>query len=76
MCEKDDDEDFNPYDDCDEQDDFEQLADQCGSHRDGQCDLAGTEWCDWSCPLHDEVFRAAIRRARKAAPQPPEGETR
>lgn len=28
----------------------------CGSSRKGSCDLAGTEYCDWSCPLHNEVF--------------------
>lgn len=24
--------------------------DECGMTPDGQCTLAGTEWCDWSCP--------------------------
>lgn len=41
------------YDEPDEEID---PADNCGSRGHRQCDLAGTEWCDWSCPLHDEVF--------------------
>lgn len=42
----------SPYDDYDpepDEDDDDGL-DECGLHDDGQCDLAGTEWCDWSCP--------------------------
>lgn len=27
------------------------LADQCGKLADGTCMLAGTEFCDWDCPI-------------------------
>lgn len=57
----DDDYDDRPDDDDDELDD----ADSCGSTRDGQCDFAGTEWCDFSCPMHDAVFAKAIRRTKR-----------
>lgn len=26
------------------------LCDECGMMPDGQCTLAGTEFCDWDCP--------------------------
>jgi len=25
-------------------------SDECGMMPDGQCTLAGSEWCDWNCP--------------------------
>lgn len=34
----------------DEDDDGFDPADECGRTSDGQCMLAGTEWCDWECP--------------------------
>lgn len=27
----------------------------CGQYKDGLCALAGTEWCDWSCPYSDQL---------------------
>ena len=60
-----DDEDyFGPDDEIDEE---EQAAMDCGSRGQGRCDLAGTEFCDWDCPLHNQVLRAAIRRAKARA---------
>ena len=52
------------YDDFgDDLEDDEDLAElNCGSRRKRQCDLAGTEYCDWSCPLRDEVFPPKRRR--------------
>lgn len=44
-------------DDCDLDDEEAEAEMNCGSHRRGQCDLAGTEWCDWSCPFSPRVFR-------------------
>ena len=42
----------SPYDDCDpERDDDEEDLDDCRMMESGQCMLAGTEWCDWKCPL-------------------------
>lgn len=39
------------YDDHDEPDDYEDAClDECGMMADGQCTLAGSEWCDWDCP--------------------------
>ncbi len=50
-------EDAGIYDDEVFEDDiFEEAEANCGSRRHRQCDLAGTEYCDWSCPLHNEVF--------------------
>lgn len=41
-----------------DEDDIDEEAEMnCGSNRHGQCDLAGTEYCDWSCPLRNVVFR-------------------
>lgn len=54
----------------DDHDDFDLPEDDdldeanCGSFRKGSCDLAGTEYCDWSCPLHNEVFPP--RKSRSA----------
>lgn len=58
---------FDPVDDepLDKEEEFELLADQCGSRRKGRCDLAGTEHCDFVCPLHNEVFAASIARVLK-----------
>ena len=40
-----------PYDYVDETewDDDEIDEAECGLMTDGQCMLAGTEWCDWDC---------------------------
>lgn len=43
--------------DLDEDDEEAEAELNCGSRRSGQCDLAGTEYCDWSCPLASLVFR-------------------
>lgn len=54
------DEDLPPYydddddhlDDCVfDEDEDDLLDDECGLREDGTCALAGSEWCDWSCPL-------------------------
>lgn len=43
---------------------------ECGMQGNGQCALAGTEWCDWSCPVADEAAhnRALKRRAERPLP--------
>lgn len=41
------DEDRGPDDD----DAIEALMDDCGQNADGECSLAGTEYCDWECPF-------------------------
>jgi len=39
---------------CDEDEDYDESED-CGrwnnGHLTSQCRLAGSEWCDWSCPV-------------------------
>jgi hypothetical protein len=32
------------------------LEDECGLMDDGQCQLAGTEHCDFTCPMRDSEF--------------------
>lgn len=34
-----------------DEDDFEQMENECGKTPDGGCLYAGTEYCDWVCPL-------------------------
>ena len=54
----------SPYDDCDpDHDDEEEDVDDCGLMASGQCVLAGTEWCDWSCPRGGLALRQAARQA-------------
>lgn len=58
---------YEPYDESeelDEDDIFAEAEANCGSRRTHQCDHAGSEYCDWSCPLHDIVFPP--KRARKS----------
>ncbi|MEL7754173.1 hypothetical protein VO57_015200 [Citromicrobium bathyomarinum] len=33
----------------DHEPEFEDEWDDCGLMPDGQCSMAGTEWCDWDC---------------------------
>ena len=40
--------DFEPEDHDHDEDD---AMFDCGMTQDGFCTLAGTEWCDWHCPL-------------------------
>lgn len=51
--------DDHPWDDVDD-DDFDMM--NCAMGADGQCGHAGTEWCDWDCPLS----RAHVRRRTSA----------
>lgn len=48
----------DPYDDFDipdEPDEWEEAIQNCGQTRFGLCLLAGTEYCDFDCPLRDEL---------------------
>ena len=45
-------------DDYDELDALEEALQECGLDNDGQCGLAGTEWCDFECPMRDSEFFA------------------
>lgn len=53
-----------PWDDdmaFDDRDDDEEAEDEaelnCGELPEGGCSLAGTEWCDWSCPFSDAMMK-------------------
>lgn len=45
--------DYNEYDD--DLSDEDCMEEECGrwmnGRLSGQCMLAGTEWCDWECPI-------------------------
>lgn len=43
----------------------EDSIDECMSSQDGQCGLAGTEWCDLECPYREHMFRKPIARHQK-----------
>jgi hypothetical protein len=52
-----DDDDYGHYDsddgyNFDDGDDYEAALADCGMTRDGFCMLAGTEHCDWDCPIN------------------------
>lgn len=37
--------------------DIEDDFDECGMMPNGQCTMAGSEWCDWDCPRNRPVKR-------------------
>ena len=39
----------------------------CGLMGDGQCSMAGSEWCDWECPHSLALIRARIARMKEKA---------
>lgn len=41
-------------------DDLDDLDFDCGERNEGGCQYAGSEWCDFKCPFHDEVFGLSI----------------
>lgn len=59
---------YDGVDDGDPDDAFDDMS--CGQRADGTCELAGTEWCDWSCPhANDAAHNRSIRqRTPKHAP--------
>lgn len=49
----------------DEEDELDREHD-CGLDGEGQCSLAGTEWCDFECPYRDsELFAGSEAWRRK-----------
>jgi len=53
------------YDDpCLEEDDDAEDEANCGQTPDGLCQLAGTEYCDWSCPFSDELRANRLKKMR------------
>jgi hypothetical protein len=54
--------DFDLFEgECEDDGEFDDF--DCGMGPDGLCMNAGTEWCDWECPMN----RAAHMRSRIAA---------
>lgn len=49
-------------------DELEEAEMNCGQTSRGGCDLAGTEWCDWSCPFSAELYRRRGRKIDKHQP--------
>jgi len=35
-----------------DEDAIDHLMDECGQDGDGNCSMAGTEYCDWECPFN------------------------
>ncbi len=64
-----DDAEYFYYDD-DLPEDEDENMDDCGMMPDGQCLLAGSEWCDWDCPHSRALDRAARIKAMKAKQDP------
>lgn len=46
-------------------DDEEDDLDECALRPDGQCGMAGSEWCDWECPMRNSEFFAGSDAWRK-----------
>lgn len=44
---------------------IEAMLDECALGPDGQCGLAGSEHCDWDCPMRESEFFASSRAWRK-----------
>jgi len=57
--------DFDPYDDDLEDDEDDLYVDECGMGHDGQCSMAGSEWCDWDCPIMAQHARARIAAMKR-----------
>jgi len=49
----------------DEDDDLDLHEADCALMADGNCSNAGTEWCDWSCPLNHERNANRIRKMKR-----------
>jgi len=41
----------------DDEDELEEAEMNCGELPEGGCSLAGTEYCDWSCPFSDGMVK-------------------
>lgn len=60
-----DDDYFDMLNDAPDDDDEDAEAEMnCGEMPGGGCSLAGTEWCDWSCPFSDGMAKRAPRRKK------------
>ena len=57
--------DEDEFDDEPDEFDDDEFFD-CGMTPDGQCMKAGSEECDWECPVMADIHRAEMRRKEKA----------
>lgn len=55
----------DPWDDDPEFDDEEEFDGNCGMTPSGQCTMAGSEDCDWECPLMARIIRRQIEAKKK-----------
>ena len=53
------------YDDIDD-DELDELLQECMLGPDGQCGLAGSEHCDWECPMRESEHFAGSKAWMKA----------
>lgn len=62
---EDEDDHWDPlWDEDEDDDDLAELS--CGELPEGGCSLAGTEWCDWSCPFSDGMSARATKKRRNS----------
>jgi|GEM_PF-4831800 len=54
-----------PGDDLDGEDEFDEALDTCGMTSDGSCMLAGTEQCDFQCPISRSMYANLARKRDK-----------
>jgi hypothetical protein len=57
-----------------EEDALDHLLNECGQTDDGDCLLAGSEYCDFECPFRDELFGEEAATPEDAAEPPDAGE--
>ncbi len=50
-------EDYDDYDDPEFDDEDDEFPMDCHMHHDGQCGAAGSEWCEFECPVMAEWRR-------------------
>lgn len=50
------------YEDDEVEDDDLYLDEDCGKGPDGQCSYAGSEFCDWDCPLERLALKRKVKK--------------
>lgn len=58
--------DDQDWDDDPEFDDADEWEFDCGMDRNGQCGLAGSEECDFECPVMAEIHRKEARKRERS----------
>ena len=51
------------FDEDEADDDLDLYEDECGMTDEGLCMYAGSEWCDWSCPM-ERMHRSTLSKDR------------